>query len=266
MVIYVNSSFHHLGNSTLSYVLTKMYGNWMSQRSLLISLGDNFFLSSSCISYPEGHEFPGLQMMVNKSGGAGSFMSSCFKMEDTVFYYAANNVPMKSESDLDMVRRLITKAKNDFGFIVVDGGCKVNSFTDVASVIDTVVITAPPDIQKLKQTRESVIHSMIRYEDRFGVAFKPNIVYVVPNYDNVPSRTKIQNALQATSANCRFIRYSRELHDKRNERDLDYYITDLLGGTRTSDQRLLLVDYRQLLDKLSNIKLPSKKIKKEVTI
>jgi hypothetical protein len=263
MIIYVDSTYNHIGSSTLSYILTKLYGNLLNQKSVAIGLGCTGFVETAT-ALPEEHEFPGIQMMVNKTGGAGSFMSSCFKLEETVYYYGAKAVGLQTEGDKDLVRRLLRRAKADFGFVVVDGGCKANSFTDVAESVDKVIVVAPPDLSKAKITHDNVIKALVNYENSKGVAFKPELIYVVPKYDGIPSRTKLQQRMNSTAKDTAFLRYSKKLHDYRNSGDLDMYLSDILAGSKNEEGSLIIADFRNLLKMVTNIKLPTVKVKKEV--
>jgi hypothetical protein len=215
---------------------------------------------------PETHEFPGLQMMVNKTGGLGVFQSSCFQLEDTLYYYGVKSVQLQTESDKDLVRRLIDRARSDFRFVVVDGGCKPHSFTDVADSIDKAVITVPADLSKAKTVYESVIKNLMLYESHRGLAFKPDIIYVVPQYDGIPSRSKLQGALRSTANNTVYLRYNRELHDYRNTGSLDIWITDLLANPKGLGAKLVHADSRAILQKITDIRLPAMRVKREVQV
>ena len=258
MIIYVNSSARNQGQSTFAYTLAKIYGNMSNQSTILISLRDDSFMRT-VTRLPEAYEFVSIEQIIQKSSVRGNFMASTYKLEGNLFYYNAKGATLNNQISIKSIEDMLTKAKLDFGMVIVDADISVNNFYNFVHLIDKLVLVVTPNIIALRYMCDSFEKISEKYETAKSQRIPCDIFFILSKYDETLSLSEVYKELGGNSNNIFPIAYNHKLAKQHNKGLIDEYITDILIDTKSVDRKFL-INFREAIKKITGFRLPSRKI------
>ena len=249
MIILINSGYHFVGVSTLSYMLARNYASLMNQKTLLVSLGSSLFYKSAT-ALDKTWEPQSIKNILNKVHGRDSVDPYFYKMDNNLYYYYAVNSTLRTMEGQRDLQVFFSKIRKEYQTIYIDIDSEIYGYVKLAQIADKILIVVPPDIKAIELTGETVNKTILEYTQTHGVKLKADLFYVMQRYDKTISLSRIYKLLNVSARSFNEIGYSRTLAKERNNSKLDFYVNDLLTIKMSMEDIVLATNLKKLLRKL----------------
>ena len=254
MLTLVNGISYGSGATTLVYFIAKTRSTLLSKPALIISTS-NEKPYNHMMQISKEWESPSLKLILSKMQAYTDVKTLCYKAEPNLYYINLNEMDLRTSEVKNGLNQFLKELRENevhdgFESVWVDIDNYSGGFLNFVEHVDLILVPLKANILTVQDTFERIAKLRQDYVRDFGMQLKIPLYYCVQMYASQMSLNDIKKTLKIADRFVMLLGYDVELARHFNKGTLSFYISEVLGEPKTTEQKVIYNHLRRMIKAL----------------